>query len=80
MTNDLPSQDEQRMVLKQLVTMKMPYGKFKGRLLCDLPEPYLVWYKQKGMPKGKLGVLMETLYEIKLNGLEDILHGLKRLN
>lgn len=80
MTNDLPSPDEQRMVLKQLVTMRMPYGKFKGLLLCDLPEPYLVWYKHKGMPKGKLGELMETLYEIKLNGLEDILHGLRSLN
>ncbi len=78
--NDLPSPNDQRKVLNQLVTVKMPYGKFKGRLLCDLPEPYLVWYKQKGMPKGNLGMLMETLYEIKLNGLEHLLKPLKRAN
>lgn len=73
-------QSAQHKILIQLVTMKMPYGKFKGRLLCDLPEPYLVWYKQKGMPKGNLGMLLETLYEIKLNGLEHLLKPLKRAN
>tara|TARA_R110000868_G_C10910718_1_gene764947 strand:+ start:1089 stop:1367 length:279 start_codon:yes stop_codon:yes gene_type:complete len=71
---------EQHKILLQLVSMEMPFGKYKGRLLCDVPEHYLVWYRQKGFPKGNLGVLMETLYEIKLNGLDDILHGLKRLN
>ena len=58
--------------------MEMPFGKYKGRLICDLPEPYLVWVKQKGFPNGKMGVLLETIYEIKLNGLEDILKPLKR--
>ena len=71
-------QSEQRKVLMQLVSMKMPFGKYKGRLLCDLPEPYLVWFKQKGFPDGKLGVLLETIYEIKLNGLESLLAPLKR--
>lgn len=77
MTNqsELP---EQAKLLMQLVRMKMPFGKYEGRLLCDLPEQYLVWYKQKGFPKGKLGVLMSTLYEIKLNGLEYLLQPLKR--
>ena len=70
---------DQHKILLQLVTMKMPFGKYKGRLLCDIPEHYLVWYRQKGFPKGKLGVLLETLYEVKLNGLDDILHGLKKL-
>jgi uncharacterized protein (DUF3820 family) len=64
-------------ILLQLVEMKMPFGKFKGSLLCDLPEPYLVWFKQKGFPKGKLGILLESLYEIKLNGLEYLLYELK---
>ncbi len=70
--------DNQKKVLLQLVSMKMPFGKYKGRILCDLPEPYLVWFKQKGFPKGNLGVLLESMYEIKLNGLEGILKKLKQ--
>lgn len=64
--------------LLTLVTMKMPYGKYKGRLLADLPEPYLVWYHGKGFPDGKLGQLLGLIYEIKLNGLEHLLHPLRR--
>jgi hypothetical protein len=64
--------------LKLLVSTQMPYGKFKGRLLCDLPEPYLVWYNSKGFPKGKLGELLATIYEIKLNGLEHLLDPLRK--
>ena len=70
--------NEQHHILQQLVSMKMPFGKFKGRLLCDLPEPYLVWFKQQGFPEGKLGVLLESIYEIKLNGLEGLLNPLKK--
>jgi uncharacterized protein (DUF3820 family) len=65
-------------ILIDLVTMKMPYGKYKDRLLCDLPESYLVWYREKGFPPGKMGVLLETIYEIKLNGLEYLLRPLKK--
>jgi uncharacterized protein (DUF3820 family) len=65
-------------LLIQLVQMKMPFGKFKGRLLCDLPVSYLEWFQQKGFPKGKLGILLETLYEIKINGLEGLLEPLKQ--
>ena len=65
-------------LLKDLVTMRMPYGKHKGWLLCDIPEPYLVWYQTKGFPDGKLGMLLATLYEIKLNGLEYLLQPLKK--
>ena len=57
-------------VLLELAQMRMPFGKYKGRLLIDLPEPYVVWFSQKGFPKGKLGDMLRTVYEIKLNGLE----------
>jgi len=53
--------------------MKMPFGKYKDRLLCDLPETYLVWFHSKGFPAGKLGELLGTMYEIRLNGLEYLL-------
>jgi uncharacterized protein len=55
----------------------MPYGKYKGRLICDLPEYYLVWYHSKGFPEGKIGQLLHTMYEIKLNGLEYLLKPLR---
>ncbi|PLX22560.1 MAG: hypothetical protein C0597_02330, partial [Marinilabiliales bacterium] len=60
-------------ILIDLVKTRMPYGKYKGSLICDIPEPYLVWYNQKGFPAGKIGILLATLYEIKLNGLEYLL-------
>lgn len=50
----------------------MPFGKYKGRRIIDLPEPYLVWYKQKGFPKGKLGDQLALVLEIKANGLENV--------
>jgi uncharacterized protein (DUF3820 family) len=53
-----------------LATTKMPYGKYKGIPLVDLPEPYIVWFSQKGFPEGKLGEMLQAVYEIKLNGLE----------
>jgi uncharacterized protein (DUF3820 family) len=65
-------------ILVELATMQMPYGKYKGYILVNLPEPYLVWMKANGFPKGKLGVLLQTLYEIKLNGLEYLLHPLMK--
>lgn len=66
-------------LLKTLVKMRMPFGKYKGRLLCDLPVSYLEWFNRKGFPQGKLGVLLETMYEIKLNGLEQLLIPIKRM-
>jgi len=56
--------------LLALASAKMPYGKYKGTPLVDLPEPYLVWFAQKGFPKGRLGEMLQSVYEIKLNGLE----------
>ncbi len=64
------NQEEQRTLFLELAQTKMPFGKFKGRLLVELPEPYLVWYKNQGFPSGKLGQQLQLMYEIKLNGLE----------
>lgn len=68
---------EMREHLVQLVTMSMPFGKYKGVKICDLPESYLVWFSNKGFPQGKLGVLLASIYEIKLNGVEHVLTPIK---
>jgi uncharacterized protein (DUF3820 family) len=65
-------------MLLQLVSMRMPFGKYKDTVLCDLPVSYLEWFQRKGFPKGKLGMLLQTIYEIKLNGLEHLLQPLKK--
>ncbi|WP_299103644.1 DUF3820 family protein [uncultured Tenacibaculum sp.] len=57
--------------------MRMPFGKYKGTYLIDIPEYYMVWYKNKGFPKGKLGDMMGLVYELQLNGLEDILRKIR---
>jgi uncharacterized protein (DUF3820 family) len=64
-------------VLLDIVNTPMPFGKYKGRMVADLPESYLVWFKQQGFPKGKLGMMLETMYEIQLNGLEYLLKPLR---
>ncbi len=57
--------------------MQMPFGKYKGTLMIDLPEPYVVWFARNGFPEGQLGEMMGLLYEIKVNGLEYLLEPLK---
>lgn len=69
-----------KQVLIDLATMPMPYGKYKGIVLARLPEPYLAWMHTKGFPKGRLGMLLQSLYEIKLNGLEYLLQPLMQNN
>lgn len=58
------------------INQTMPFGKYKGRKLLELPEPYLVWFHQQGFPEGKLGKQLAMMYEVKLNGLEDMLRPL----
>ncbi len=58
--------------LQKLKNMTMPFGKYKGTCLIDLPEPYVVWFHTNGFPEGELGRLLGLLYEIKLNGLEHL--------
>ena len=62
----------------ELIKMKMPFGKFKGTTLCDLPVSYLEWFARKGFPDGKLGMLLETMLVIKSNGLEQLLTPIKK--
>ena len=64
-------------LLKELMTYQMPYGKYKDQLIRSLPVYYLEWFAQKGFPAGKLGMLLQTMYEIRINGLEYLLDGLK---
>lgn len=64
-------------LLIDLVTKPMPFGKFKGTLYYRLPVYYLEWFNRKGFPPGRTGVLLATLYEIKLNGLEFLLEKIK---
>lgn len=61
-----------------LVRMKMPFGKYKGTVLCDLPVSYLEWFAKEGFPAGKLGMMLATIYEIKINGLTDLLKPLRK--
>lgn len=60
-------------LLKEAVNQTMPFGKYAGRKLLHLPEPYLVWFNQQGFPEGKLGQQLSLMYEVKVNGLETIL-------
>jgi uncharacterized protein (DUF3820 family) len=59
--------------LLALANMKMPFGRYNGNVLMDLPEEYLLWFQKKGMPEGRLGMLLGLILEIKVNGLESIL-------
>ena len=63
--------------LLELARARMPYGKYAGVLLVDLPEPYVVWYAGQGFPGGKLGRMLQMVYEIKVNGLEYLFEPLK---
>ncbi len=63
--------------LLDIANMKMPFGKYSGRRLIDLPEEYLLWFRKKGFPSGKLGQLLEMTLEIKIEGLEGIVAPLK---
>jgi len=63
--------------MQELASYRMPFGKYTGRKLIDLPEPYVVWFAQNGLPDGKLGELLGVVYEIKVNGLEHLFEPLR---
>jgi uncharacterized protein (DUF3820 family) len=66
--------------LQRLCTTEMPYGKYKGRKLADLPGNYLTWFAREGFPKGELGRLLALMHEIDHNGLSDLLKPLRGKN
>jgi len=66
------SSDLARKDILKLASYRMPYGKYAGQFLIDLPEPYVVWLHNKGFPKGELGRMLGITYEIKANGLEHL--------
>ncbi|WP_373516807.1 DUF3820 family protein [Pricia sp.] len=68
--------DKEKLI--ELAHYRMPFGKFKDRYLVDLPETYLIWFKQKGFPDGKLGKLMASILEIKVNGLEPLIRKIQK--
>lgn len=68
--------EQQNKQLIDLANMRMPFGKYKGYYLIDLPEFYVVWYRNQGFPSGKLGEQLQLIYEIKVNGLEHLIRPL----
>lgn len=67
-------------ILVDCIQTKMPFGKYKGTFICDLPMSYLEWFPRKnGFPTGKIGMLLQTMYEIKLNGLDNIVFEIKKM-
>ena len=65
-------------ILKEICVEKMPFGKYEGWYLIDIPEYYIVWYRNKGFPKGVLGEQLQLIYELKANGLEDLIWNIKK--
>lgn len=63
--------------LQKLVSMPMPYGKHKGRVIADLPGNYLAWFAREGFPQGELGRLLQLMHEIDHNGLSELLRPLR---
>lgn len=65
-------------VLIDVVNTRMPFGKYKGTLICDMPVSYLEWMQKKGFPSGKLGMLLASAYEVKINGLDKLLYMIRQ--
>ncbi|CAM4303847.1 DUF3820 family protein [Bordetella muralis] len=64
--------------LERLVTLEMPFGKYQGRLIADLPGPYLAWFARKGFPPGQIGRLLALMHELDHNGLSALLQPLRQ--
>lgn len=73
----MPRDEPDSQLLVELARTRMPFGRYRGRLLVDLPEPYVVWFRQQGFPRGRLGELLALLYDVKANGLERLFDPLR---
>ena len=73
---DTPLTSDPQLLLK-LADYRMPFGKYSNRLLIDLPEPYVIWFANKGFPNGELGEMLKIVHEIKINGLEYLFEPLR---
>lgn len=73
--SDTPAFDHTEFL--ELVKARMPFGKYEGWLMIDIPEDYLVWFSSKGFPEGKVGRRLQAVYEIRLNGLESLFDPLR---
>ncbi|WP_312820192.1 DUF3820 family protein [Kaistella carnis] len=74
----MPNPELRPEILQEICETEMPFGKHKGTLLVDLPINYLEWFQRQGMPAGKLGMQLSTIFEIKMNGLMDLLTPLRK--
>jgi len=72
------NENQSKQFLVKLANTKMPYGKYKGTYMIDLPEHYVVWYRNKGFPKGQIGEMLATVYELKVNGLEELVRTIRK--
>jgi uncharacterized protein len=70
------TEDQKKLI--EIAHTKMPFGKYEGWYLIDIPEYYIVWYSNKGFPNGKLGTQLQLIYELKLNGLEELIRNIKK--
>lgn len=64
--------------LIKMVQFKMPFGQYEGRFITGLPVHYLEWFQRKGFPDGRLGQYLATMYEIKINGLDELIWPIKK--
>lgn len=76
--NFVETMDQNQKQLIKLAHTKMPFGKYEGWFLIDIPEYYIVWYSNKGFPKGELGEQLKLVHELKLNGLEELIRNIKK--
>ncbi len=74
----IPNTEEQQKHLIELAFTKMPFGRYKDYYLSEIPEPYYVWFKQKGFPTNKIGNFLAEMYEIKVNGLEGMFKEIRK--